>query len=628
MAANPRARHGRRAEALGFSTDLRSPLAWALGQQQTLRSSWLAARNSSPMSRQHPARRRALRLLSAGKAIGLRRAVAAAALAVVLTQFAGCAPGPSPPEGTPRLILFIVIDQGRYDYLERFRPLLTSGLARLLDESVVFTNANHDHAITTTAPGHATLSTGRYPSRHGIINNWWFDRGKEERVAAVGSPPSPKAMLASTLGDWLKAKYSRSKVFVAAGKDRAAVLTAGKDADGAYWPDSSKGKFIGSRFYQMRDPGWMRAYHKNLYPMRYFGQAWEALPEVTAVTKTVEMVEAAEDAEESEDIETTEQEPDYGIRQLDSGTIERQFPHAIGSASPQPTSSFYSALLNDTPFGDAYLADFAQALIKAEALGADAYPDLLGLGFSALDKVGHTYGPDSPELLDTLLRLDRTLGEVLDFVDRHIGLEHTLVSLSSDHGVTPLPEILAGKGIDARRLGAEATQCFQHAREALRQRFGEHEWFMSGFSLDRELVEDLAVDPAEIERETRRLIEACTGVERVWTRSELDSGKLSGDPIQRLYAHSFHPERSPDLLVQFEPHTLRLFSSNATTHGTPYPYDTHVPWLLRLPSGATARVDEPVFTVDVAPTLAHLVGVAPPADLDGVDRRSLLPTRP
>ncbi len=525
------------------------------------------------------------------------------ALAVALVQVAGCAPEP-PPDGTPRLVLFIVVDQGRYDYLERFRPLFTSGLARLLDESVVFTSVHHDHAITTTAPGHATLATGRYPSRHGIVNNWWFDRGSGKRVAAVGSPPSPRALLAPTLGDWLKSTYSHSKVFAGGGKDRAAILTAGKDADGAYWMNASDGRFVSSRFYHLRDPGWLSAYNQGMFPNRYFDQAWEALPEVV------------------------EQGHAYGIEQLDSGTVERQFPHPIGPAWPQPSSSFYSTLINYTPFGDAYLADFAQALIESQDLGTDAYPDFLGLGFSALDKIGHTYGPDSPELLDTLLRLDRTLGELLAFVDRRVGLENTLISLSSDHGVTPLPEILKAKGIEARRFGAEETHCFQHARQELRSRFGDKEWFTTAFYLDRRLVADASIDPTEIENETRRLIELCPGVERVWTRSELEDGEDGEDgekKLRRLYAHSFHPERSPDLLVQLEPHTLPAMRGNVTTHGTPYPYDTHVPWLLRLPSGLGARVDGPVSTVDVAPTIAHLLGVTPPADLDGTDRRSLLP---
>ncbi len=528
-----------------------------------------------------------------------------AVVAAPLLLLAGCAAEKPPPSGTPRLILFIVVDQARYDYLERFRPLLRSGLARLLDESVVFTNAHHDHAITTTAPGHATLATGRHPSNHGIINNWWVDRSSGKRVAAIGSPPSPKALLASTFGDWLKSTYPRSKVYAAGGKDRSAVLLAGEEADGAYWTRADNGRFVSSRFYHLTEPAWLGTYHQDFFPHRYFGQAWEALPEVV------------------------EQGQAYGIEALDSGTLKLQFPHPIGPAWPAPSPSFYSTLIKYTPFGDAYLADFAQTLIETQDLGSDAYPDYLGLAFSALDRIGHTWGPDSPEFLDTLLRLDRSLGELLAFVDQHVGLEHTLVSLSSDHGVTPVPEILKARGGRARRFGAEETLCFQQSREALHGRFGEEEWYRMDFYLDRQMVATSRFKPVELENEARRLIELCPGVERVWTRSELEAeagGEQAGDEeMRRLYAHSFHPERSPDLLVQLEPHTLPMAGTNVTTHGTPYPYDTHVPWLLRLPSGTGARVHVAVSTVDVAPTLAHLSGIAPPADLDGVDRRSLLP---
>ena len=513
---------------------------------------------------------------------------------------------PPPPEGTPRLVLFLVVDQARYDYFERFRPLLSSGLARLLDESTVFTQALHDHALTTTAPGHATLVTGMHPAHHGIINNWWFDRSTRKLVPAVGDPVSPNRMLASGLGGWLKAAYPQSKVFAAGGKDRAAVLTGGPAADAAWWIHRRDGRFVSSEHYLEKEPEWLTAYHQDLFPDRYFGKLWEPLPEV------------AEHAE------------DYGLEPLDGGWIDHRFPHPIRAVSPWPDSTFYDGFSTDTPFGDAYLADFATALIDSEQLGQDAYPDFLGLGFSALDKIGHEYGPDSPEVLDTFLRLDRTLGGLLDFIDQRIGLENTLISLSGDHGVTPLPEVMEAKGLPARRFGAEEIVCFQSAHGELRNQFGDQRWFMRGFYLDRDAVQAAGLDPATIANETRRLIERCGGVVRAWTASELQTtAAATGDDgaMRQLYANSFHPERGPDLIVQLEPHTLRSRAS-PTTHGTPYLYDRHVPWLLRLPAGSQQTIEEPVATVDVAPTVARLLGLTPPSDLDGVDRGPLLRSRP
>ncbi len=544
--------------------------------------------------------------------ISLRRALAAGTLALLALSLTGCKteappPPPPPPEGTPRLILFLVVDQARYDYLERFRPLLSSGLARLLDEAVVFTNAHHDHAFTSTAPGHATLATGVHPARHGIINNWWLDRATARPTLAVGDPPSPKLLLAPALGDWLKAAYPSARIFAAAGKDRAAILTAGQKPDGAFWSSSKYGLFTTSKHYLDKEPEWLRAYHRNHFPDRYFGQAWEPLPEV------VEHMEA------------------LGLQTIDRGIVDRQFPHAIGSASPAPGIGYYRDFLNATPFGDAYLADFARALIESEQLGQDAVPDFLGLGFSAMDKIGHSFGPDSPEILDTLLRLDRVLGELLDYVDEHVGLEHTIVSLSGDHGVAPVPEVLQARGVEARRYGTEDILCFQQARGQLREKLGR-EWLLGSYYFDRQAAAASGVDLEMLEDEGRRLLEQCPGVVRVWTASELGKdASPAADPdlekMRRLYAHSFHPERSPDLLVQLEPNHLP-YQTTVANHGSPYPYDSHVPWLLRLPSGTGARVVDPVFTVDVAPTVARLAGLTPPAGLDGVDRTTLLPSAP
>ncbi len=503
-----------------------------------------------------------------------------------------------PPVGAPRLILFLVIDQARADYLERFRPLLKHGLARLLDESVVFTEMRHDHAFTTTAPGHATLATGVHPSRHGIVNNWWFDREAMEEIAAVGDEPGPEMLEVTALGDWLQLRYPESKVFVASGKDRGAVLTGGKQPDGAFWSDDETGRFTSSEYYPAEEPAWLTAYHQEHFPDRYFGQTWEPLPEV--------MTHAAA----------------YGLEPLEFRPIADSFPHPLGRATPTPDANFYDVLFGDTPFGDAYLADFAVALIDGEQLGQDASPDFLGLAFSALDKVGHGYGPDSPEVLDTLLRLDRTLGELLVAIDQRVGLDNTLISLSADHGVMPVPEVALAKGRAARRFGAAEIACFQQVDAQLRAKFGDQNWFLQEFYLDRVAAAAAGVDPAEIEAETRKGIETCPGVVRAWTRSELE-GYAGDDAMQRLYSNSFFPDRSADVLVQLEPYTLRSRRSIAT-HGSPYDYDRHVPWLLRLPGVEPAKVEEPVFTVDVAPTVAHLVGVTPPSDLDGVDRRSYL----
>lgn len=506
------------------------------------------------------------------------------------------------PEDAPRLVLFLVVDQMRADYLERFRPLLTGGLARLLDEGVVFENARHDHATTTTSPGHATLSTGRHPSGHGIIANWWIDREAGEEVYAVENEDeviTPERLLAPTFGDWLKEASPGSKVFTASGKDRAAVLTAGKEADAAFWYDKDNGHFITSEVYS-KDPAaaypWLEVFHQDLYPDALFGTLWEPLPEVAS------------------------RGADFGLEPLDRGLFEDRFPHALGSARAAPGESFYDSLY-DTPFVDEYLLRFAEALLDGEALGQGEATDFLGLSFSAVDTVGHDYGPDSPEILDTVLRLDRILGELFELVDERVGLENVVVSFSSDHGVTEVPELLASKGGEGHRFGAAEIACVQRAGKSLRDRFGAGRWVYPGPYLDRALAAERGIDPVELENVLRENLEACPGIARVYTRTELSTGFAEGDYAEGDYAsffvHSFHPERSPDVLVLLEPHVLT--TTTITTHGSAYPYDTDVPWILRLPGVGPRRITEPARTVDVAPTLAAIIGLEAPEGLDGVD---------
>ena len=408
---------------------------------------------------------------------------------------------------------------------------------------------------------------------------------------------SPYRLLVPTLSDRLKERWPASKAFGASGKSRGAILPVGLHADRAFWLDDEIGRFLTSTYYGEAPPAWLADFHRDPYPDRIFGSVWEVLPETAAAGA------------------------EYGIEPIDRGLGRWPLPRVVGRASVFPDEAYHEDFYW-TPFSDRYLLELAQTILVEEQLGADAYPDFLALSFSALDLVGHAYGPDSPEMLDTLLRLDRTLGELLDFVDREVGLENVVVSLSADHGVTPVPEVSLGRGLQARRFGLEENLCMQSVPARLDQELGAARWFLDDFVLDPEAAKSAGVSIAEVETVARRLIEACPGVERVWTATELGGDSDDDDPMSRLHRHTFHPGRSPNLLVQFEEGSVARTSS-ATTHGSPYGYDTRVPWLLRLPSGQGRTVDEAVLTVDVAPTLAALLGVDMGSRVDGVDRSSL-----
>jgi predicted AlkP superfamily pyrophosphatase or phosphodiesterase len=519
-----------------------------------------------------------------------RRFLAAgrAALATTLCLLAPACqpPAPEPEPSGPKLLLLIIADQFRGDYLERFASLWTGGLRRLLDEGVVFTNAHHPHSATLTAPGHASIATGCHPRRHGIIGNYWVDRVEGRRVYSVSDSSgqvSPARLMVPTLGDWLKKRRPQSRVYTASGKDRSAVLLGGHSADGAFWYDD--GEWESSEFYPARRPAWLDEFHDLQLADRQLGTVWEPLP------VPAEELAAA------------------GVEAFDFGPLKPGFPYPYGGPSVAPTEGFYGDLYG-SPWLDGYLTRFAETLMIEEELGVDAWTDLLALSFSALDAVGHSFGPDSPEVLDLLLRFDRRLGEFLEFVDRRIGLDEVVVAFSSDHGVGPMPELGRHGG---RRLATEDVLCLQRVNGKLAERFGDGQWLLNGPFLNPVPIAEHDVERAEVETEAVDLLTACPGIARVWRRAELIG---EAEPAARLFANSYHPERSPDLVIELEPFFVPTMA--AATHGSAQSYDTHVPLVLLAPGLEPLRDEAPVALVDLAPTLGTLAGLTVP-EVDGVD---------
>jgi predicted AlkP superfamily pyrophosphatase or phosphodiesterase len=495
---------------------------------------------------------------------------------------------PEPPEAAPKLLLLVVVDQFRGDYLDRFESLWTGGVRRLLDEGVVFADAHHRHAVTHTAVGHASLATGCHPRRHGIIANYWDDPALGRRVYSVEDSThgvSPDKLLVPTLGDWLKQRSRRSRVFTASGKDRAAVLMAGRQADAAFWYDDESGDWQSSRYYSWVKAGWVGEFNDEHLADRQLGNAWRPL----AVS--------------------AEQMAAVAVEEFDLGPLRPGFPHVYGGLRVAPSENLYGGLYGK-PWLDEYLTRFAERLIVEEGLGADGWTDLLALSYSALDFAGHSFGPDSPEVLDVVLRFDRLLGDLLDVVDERIGLDNVVVALSSDHGVAPMPELGRSGGA---RLSADGVLCFQQVNGRLVERFGEAQWLFNGPFLNPEALAEHDVERNLVEEEAVRLLEACPGVARVWRRDELVA---DAEPAAQLAANSFHAERSPDLTIEFE----EFFqpTRSAATHGSSYGYDTHVPLVLLAEGLGPLRDEAPAATVDLAPTLAALAALPPP-DVDGVD---------
>ncbi len=354
------------------------------------------------------------------------RPVAASLLAWLLT--AG-GPGTTaaqrpvgPPASRPRLVVVIAVDQLRADYIDRFRTSFgPAGFNLFLEHGARFVTARYQHAITETCPGHAVMLTGSYGMVNGIVANDWYDArakramycAEDTTVTLVGAREagrSPRNLIAGTVGDMLRTQTAgRGRVITVSGKDRSAIMLGGKRADAAYWPVESA--FVTSTYYRPDLPAWVRAFNASRPVARYVGRRWDrALPAAAYAAM------GADDVRYERDV----------------AGLGRTFPHPIASAQA----------VDYTPFSDEIVADFAMRAVTAESLGRDTVPDLLGIGFSATDRVGHTFGPNSHEIMDDVVRLDRTLARLFDFLNREVGLDNVLLVLTADHGVAPFPELV------------------------------------------------------------------------------------------------------------------------------------------------------------------------------------------
>lgn len=513
-------------------------------------------------------------------------------LVVVLALLLAAGPNAQQPAAgaETRLVLLIAVDQFRYDYLTRFRGEFTSGFKKLLTDGAVFTNAYLEHYPTVTAIGHSTMLSGATPSVSGIIGNDWFDResGKsvasitDETVKPVGAPnastASPRRLLVSTLGDEMKLASGAAKgtanaprVLGISLKDRGAIMPVGRGADAAYWFDTKTGAFVTSTYYMTEAPGWVQAFNDRRAADSLAGQSWLALSVGTPVLK--------------------------------------QLPKETGS-------TLYEAVYG-SPFGNQMLVDFTTTAIAEERLGQRGVTDLLSVSFSSNDSVGHTYGPDSPQVRDIAIRTDRAIGQLLDRVDKLVGLQHTIVALTADHGVAAVPESLAERSLPGGRLTNK--ELFGAIELALSARFGEGKWLMAtaGSSpyLNYSLIEEKQLDAGEVRRVAAAAVMKVPHVARVYTRDQLLRGEVANDLIGSRVLRGFNAQRSGDLEIILEPFWMR--QATGTTHGSPYNYDAHIPLILMGRNVKRGMYPGRVALNDLAPTLASLIEVDAPSGSSG-----------
>jgi type I phosphodiesterase/nucleotide pyrophosphatase len=514
-------------------------------------------------------------------------AVVAALILASVTSFA------SAYNGHPKLVVVIVIDQFRGDYLERYRSQFGEGGFRLfLDHGANFTDCNYDYANTRTAPGHATLFTGAYSNGHGIVANEWWEPTKKKMVTSVedddtkpvGIAPdqtkakagaSPHNLLADTLGDELKlATQGQARVFSLSLKDRAAVLPGGFAADAAYWIDPKSGAWITSTYYRLDLPQWAQDFNRSDRAAKYWNRNWES-----------------------------------------NGEALRSTAH---HKSKDGSDAGFYEVVGSTPFANEYEFEFAKELIVYENLGTGPATDLLAISLSANDILGHQVGPDSPEMAAMALALDHELADFFNFLGHRIGLANLWIALSADHGVSALPDAakklrIPSANLDAGKIEAQINSALAakfspaHAASYIKLDYPVAWLDQDAFAAAHVKEQDAETAVGEAMKQA--------GLRDYYTKSQLAEGEVSANPLGKKFLNSYSPEGG--WYVMGVPEIYTVGPSKGTDHASPYTYDTHVPLAFYGLPFRPGRYRTQAEPIDLAVTLASLLGINAPTHAVG-----------
>ena len=524
---------------------------------------------------------------------------------LALMAAVGASAAPVKPTAQPKLVLVMAVDGLPQEQVTRYAHQFgQGGFRRLLEQGAWFSNAHQAHGITVTAVGHAAILSGAYPYQHGIIGNSWVNGatggsmyctedtahtylGNEKTDPHDGT--SPANLRVDTLGDQLRyATGQKSKVITVSGKDRGAILLGGKTGT-AYMYMEESGNFASSTFYMKEHPQWVQKYQAGKPQERYYGVKWKPMLADSAYAG------------------------DYG----DAPNIQ------LASDSGKTDAAYYKKL-KESPFLDELTMDFAQAAIDGENLGKNpaGVPDLLGVNFSAHDLANHGHGPESRISHDHLLRLDRMLANFFSYIDKRIGMENVLVVLTADHGFPNTPEFSSG----VQKTGAQrvdSKKLVEDLNAHLSAKFGLAKGLMAysvpNLHLDYAQIEAKGLKREDVENAAARFILSQNGVADVFTRTQMESGAVGGTRIATLMRRAWNRQISGDLMVVLKPHWIYGFANGkGTTHGAPYAYDTNVPLIMMgKPWVKPGQYGQYAEVVDIAPTLAHLLNVRPPAGAEG-----------
>jgi predicted AlkP superfamily pyrophosphatase or phosphodiesterase len=551
---------------------------------------------------------------------GLQRMLAALCAALLAVPY-GRAEEPSAPAGPPKLLVILVVDQFRTDYIPTYGHMWTKGLRRLIDGGAWFTEAAYPYLNTVTCAGHATISTGTVPYRHGMILNAWWNRGAGRGAGCTSDPHTPLVALngelyggesalnltAPTLAQELRSFLGKNNARVAtfSRKARSAIMLAGPEADAVVWlGDERRGIWTTSEAYTAYP--FLRTFVEKNPMERDLNKQWRlSLPRSQYLYR--------DDAPGERP-----QPPQWTNR----------FPHRLKNGHSGADAAFYEAWAN-TPFADEYIARMARAAVSSLSLGRGSGTDLLAVSFSTLDGIGHHFGPRSFEVQDTLVRLDATIGNLLEYLDRRVGPENYVVALSSDHGVAEVPEQMWRESREAGRVPTGRIA------DAVEKVLGKHFGGGNGryvaaaqytdFYFTNGVYSKLLAQPEALE-EVFATLQGTPGILRVFRGDQLPNLRDSADPIERAAALSYHPERSGDLILVPKENWFFVPGRDGrtvATHGTSHPYDAQVPVILYGAGIRPGRYPQPATPADIAPTLAKLVGFTMPQATGRVLREAL-----
>ncbi|MCA8964449.1 MAG: alkaline phosphatase family protein [Planctomycetes bacterium] len=486
----------------------------------------------------------------------------------------------APAPSSPRLVVLVSVDQLAAWVYAQAAPHFAGdgGFRRLEQHGVQFLQCAYQHACSETGPGHATISTGAPAAAHGIVRNQWYSVDDKKVVYCVGHEQAalddlpegkdrgPDRLLAPTLGDSVKAHIPGSKVLSVSWKDRSAILMGGRAADAAVWCENSTGRFVTNSFWCEKTPPWLADFNASKVVDSYFGWVWDRFAGADAYAGLVD---------------DRPYEFVHG-----NGSKQRTLPQPMTGGKEQPSSAYYTELYA-SPVGNELVRLCAEAGVRGMQLGEDAVPDLLCVSFSSTDLMGHYFGPDSVEARDGLLRLDRTLGRFLQFLDGAVGAGRYALFLTADHGVGPTPEWARANGVDAGR-GALSTMARAAAEAALRQRYGalpsgqhylthvgEYSMFLS-----HEVLAAQAPDAplAQVVLEASRVAAAAAagtkGIAAAYATADLMAPGAQDDAIRTAIRAALHPDRAGDVQLVVKPYWLD--GTLPASHGTPHAYDREV----------------------------------------------------